>query len=170
MRVAIALLAVFVSLLGPVAPALAAANCPRTTEVAMESKIMCQVCGVPLALANSLEADRERALISRLVARCESPSQVEAAMVAQYGPSILATPPTHGFAITAWLVPGIAIAVAALGIGTVLLPMRRRRRSGQDVPPGAPVTAAEDAHLDAALAAYTQRNEGRAGWRPVGRS
>ena len=154
-RVAIALLAVLVSLWGAVAPALAAANCPRTTEVAMESKIMCQVCGVPLALANSLEADRERVLISRLVARCESGSQIEAAMVAQYGPSILATPPAHGFAITAWLVPGIAIAAAALAIGAVLISVRRRRR---DAPPLAPVTASEDARLDAALAAYTQRN------------
>lgn len=155
MRVALALVAVVVSLSGPAAPALAAANCPRTTEVAMESKIMCQVCGVPLALANSLEADRERVLISRLVARCESASQIEAAMVAQYGPSILATPPAHGFAITAWLVPGIAIAAAALGIGAVLLSVRRRRR---DAPPPAPVTASEDARLDAALAAYTRRN------------
>jgi cytochrome c-type biogenesis protein CcmH len=156
MRVALALLAVCASLLGPVAPALAAASCPRTTEVAMESKIMCQVCGVPLALANSLEADRERVLISRLVARCDSASQIEAAMVAQYGPSILATPPAHGFAITAWLVPGIAIAAAALGIGGVLLSVRRRR---SDAPLPAPVTASEDARLDAALAAYSQWNE-----------
>jgi cytochrome c-type biogenesis protein CcmH len=154
-KVAIALAAVCMSLWGPVAPALAAVSCPRTTEVAMESKIMCQVCGVPLALANSLEADRERVLISRLVARCESAAQIEAAMVAQYGPSILATPPTHGFAITAWLVPGIAIAAAALGIGAVLLPMRRRNRAGRETPP---VTAAEDARLDAALAAYTHRD------------
>ncbi|HSC04496.1 MAG TPA: cytochrome c-type biogenesis protein CcmH [Solirubrobacteraceae bacterium] len=154
-RTPIILLAAWISLSGFTAPALAAAGCPRTTEVAMESKIMCQVCGVPLALANSLEADRERALISRLVARCESPTQIEAAMVAEYGPSILATPPAHGFAITAWLVPGIAIAAAALGIGGVLLSVRRRRR---DVPRLAPVTAAEEARLDAALASYTRRD------------
>lgn len=152
------LLAACVSMWGPVAPALAAANCPRTTEVAMESKIMCQVCGVPLALANSLEADRERSLISRLVARCDSASQIEAAMVAQYGPSILATPGTRGFAITAWLVPGIGIAAAAFGIGGVLWSVRRRQRVPRDVPPAAPVTAAEDARLDAALAAYTHRD------------
>jgi cytochrome c-type biogenesis protein CcmH len=155
MRVAIALLALCGSLCGPVAPGLAAANCPRTTEIAMESKIMCQVCGVPLALANSLEADRERVLISRLVARCETPSQIEAAMVAEYGPGILATPGTHGFAITAWLVPGLAIAAAALAVGAVLLPMRRRNRARRDVPP---LTAAEEARLDAALAAYTRRD------------
>jgi cytochrome c-type biogenesis protein CcmH len=158
MKAAIALLAVCAALWGPVSPALAAAGCPRTSEVAMESKIMCQVCGVPLALANSLEADRERVLISRLVARCESASQIEAAMVAQYGPSILATPPAHGFAITAWLVPGIGIIAAALGIAGVLFSLRRRQSSRRDGTPVARVTAAEDARLDAALSAYVDRN------------
>lgn len=148
-----AMLAACASLWGVATPALAAAGCPRTTEVAMESKFMCQVCGVPLPLANSLEADRERALIGGLVNRCESPAQIEASMVAQYGPSILATPGTHGFAITAWLVPAIGIAVAALGIGMVLLAVRRR--PGRDLTPARPATASEDARLDAALAAYT---------------
>ena len=46
-------------------------RCPRTTELAMESKVMCQVCGVPLVLANSLEADRERAYMTTLVNRCD---------------------------------------------------------------------------------------------------
>jgi cytochrome c-type biogenesis protein CcmH len=157
-RVAIAWLAASLSLWGSAAPALATANCPRTTEVAMESKIMCQVCGVPLALANSLEADRERVLISRLVARCESASQIEAAMVAQYGPSILATPPTHGFAIAAWLVPGIGLIVASAAVAAVLISGRRRRRAGFHGLSASPPTAAEDARLDAALSAYSLRD------------
>jgi hypothetical protein len=53
-------------------------------------------------------------------------------------------------------VPGIAIAAAALGIGGVLLSVRRRR---SDAPLPAPVTASEDARLDAALAAYSQWND-----------
>jgi cytochrome c-type biogenesis protein CcmH len=152
------LVAVCASLWGPLAPAIAAADCPRTTEVAMESKIMCQVCGVPLALANSLEADRERVLISRLVERCESASQIEAAMVAQYGPSILATPPTHGFAITAWLVPGVGLLGASTAVAAVLVSSRRRRRAGVNGPSASPPTAAEDARLDAALSAYSLRD------------
>jgi len=104
-RAALALLVIGGSLASTAAPALAAASCPRTSELAMQSKIMCQVCGVPLALANSLEADRERALISKLVDRCDTVSEIEAVMVAQYGPGILASPGSHGFAIAAWLVP-----------------------------------------------------------------
>jgi cytochrome c-type biogenesis protein CcmH len=146
-RAAVSLLAAW-ALLSTTA---AAAVCPRTTEVALESRIMCQLCGVPLALANSLEADRERALITQLVDRCESASQIEAAMVAEYGPSILATPGTQGFDLTAWLVPAIGIAAAALAIAAVVASARRLRRVG---PPAPPLTAAEDARLDAALAAY----------------
>jgi cytochrome c-type biogenesis protein CcmH/NrfF len=139
-RTAIFVLAAWVSLSAVVVPALAAAACPRTSEVALENKIMCQVCGVPLAVANSLEADRERALITQLVNRCESASQIEAAMVAEYGAGILATPATHGFAITAWLVPAIGIAVAALLIAGVLMstrqpPPRRMRVSTPCSPP-----------------------------------
>jgi cytochrome c-type biogenesis protein CcmH len=162
-RAAISLLVVCASLLGPMAPALAAVGCPRTTEVALESRIMCQVCGVPLALANSLEADRERALITQLVNRCESTSQIEAAMVAQYGPGILATPGTHGFEITAWLVPALAIVVATLAIGGVLASTKRLRPSGHPPPR---LTEAEDARLDAALATYAGRVQPRPSSRP----
>ena len=146
-RTAVLLLAAWASLSGSAV----AAACPRTTEVALENKIMCQVCGVPLALANSLEADRERALITQLVSRCESASQIEAAMVAQYGPSILATPGTHGFAIAAWLVPGLGIAVAALAVAGVLASAKHLHHAGHPAPH---VTEADDARLNAALAAY----------------
>jgi cytochrome c-type biogenesis protein CcmH len=140
----------------PASPALATTPCPRTTELALENKVMCQVCGVPLALANSLEADRERAFITTLVNRCESVAQIEAAMVAQYGPGILATPGTHGFAITAWLVPAVSIVAATAGIAGVLLP-RRRRRAQRNRTSSRPASAAEEAQLDAALAAHERR-------------
>ena len=155
-RVAAALLAVCGALAGGVAPALAA-TCPRTSELAMESKVMCQVCGVPLALANSLEADRERAYITTLVKRCDSVSQIEAAMVTQYGPGILASPGSHGFAITAWLVPVAGLLVATLAIAGVVVLGRRRRQAYELVTSVPPPTADEDAALDAALKALDFR-------------
>jgi cytochrome c-type biogenesis protein CcmH/NrfF len=158
-RVSLALVAVCAAALPTAAPALAAAGCPRTTELAMESKVMCQVCGVPLALARSLEADRERAFITTLVNRCESAAQIESAMVAQYGAGILAAPGTHGFAITAWLVPALGILAAAAGVaGIVLLPGRRRR--GELAPDAmlVPASSDEERRLDAALRAYSAEN------------
>jgi cytochrome c-type biogenesis protein CcmH/NrfF len=138
-------------------PALAGARCPRTTELAMENRVMCQVCGVPLALADSLEADRERAFITTLVNRCESVAQIESAMVGQYGAGILATPGTRGFAITAWLVPGVGILAAAFAIAVVLASGRRRRHASAPGIPVAPASAAEEARLDGALAGYDDR-------------
>lgn len=157
LRAALALLVIGASLSSGTATALAAASCPRTTELAMESKIMCQVCGVPLALANSLEADRERALISKLVDQCATASQIEAAMVAQYGPGILASPGSHGFAIAAWLVPVAGVAGAALAIAAVIVLARRRRSDAEPDRRAAPVSTAEDARLDAALTAFDAR-------------
>jgi cytochrome c-type biogenesis protein CcmH len=151
----IALVLAATMLLAPAAPALAAASCPRTTELAMESKVMCQVCGVPLALANSLEADRERVFITKLVNRCESVSQIEAAMVAQYGPGILASPGSHGFAVAAWMVPVAAILVAALAVAAVVLSRRRTRDREEPAPV---LTTAEAAQLDAALSAFNARD------------
>jgi cytochrome c-type biogenesis protein CcmH/NrfF len=82
--------------------------------------------------------------------------EIEAAMVAQYGPGILATPGTHGFAIMAWVVPAAAILLAALGVAAVLRPVRRRRRELRTVSAPAP-SAAEQRRLDAALSAYRAR-------------
>jgi cytochrome c-type biogenesis protein CcmH len=156
-RVVLSLLAGCASLAGTAAPALATAGCPRTTELAMESRVMCQVCGVPLALANSLEADRERAFIAKLVNRCDSVPQIEAAMVAQYGPGILASPGSHGFAITAWLVPVVGVLGAALAIAGVVVLGRRRRQAQEAATEIRPASASEDARLDAALTAFNAR-------------
>jgi cytochrome c-type biogenesis protein CcmH/NrfF len=150
-RTGLALAAACGALWATAVPAVAAATCPKTTELAMESKVMCQVCGVPLALANSLEADRERAYITTLVSRCDSVSQIEAAMVTQYGPGILASPGSHGFAITAWLVPVAAILAATLAIAGVVVLGRRRRQAYELAMAVPPATADENAVLDAAL-------------------
>jgi cytochrome c-type biogenesis protein CcmH/NrfF len=141
------------------APALAAAGCPKTTELAMESRVMCTVCGVPLAVASSLEANRERAFITQLVKRCEGVSQIETAMVAQYGPGVIATPSTGGFSLSAYLVPGLGILGATLAIGLVILSARSRRRrvSDETLAESPPITHNEGARLDAALSAYRRR-------------
>ena len=157
LRAALAVLASCGVLSAAAAPAVAAATCPQTTELAMESKVMCQVCGVPLALANSLEADRERAFIATLVKRCDSVSQIEAALVTQYGPGILASPGDHGFAITAWLVPVAGLLAATLAIAGVVVLGRRRRQAYELAVAVPPATAAEDAALDAALKALDAR-------------
>jgi cytochrome c-type biogenesis protein CcmH/NrfF len=158
-RFALHLLAAVALAYSQAGPALAAAGCPKTTELAMESRVMCTVCGVPLAVASSLEANRERAFIAQLVKRCEGVSQIEAAMVGQYGPGVIATPSTAGFSLSAYVVPVIGVLAAALAIGLVIMSARSRRRRLEDealasVPP---ITGTEGARLDAALSAYRRR-------------
>jgi cytochrome c-type biogenesis protein CcmH len=126
----------------------AAAACPRTSVADLEDEVMCPVCGESLAVAReSPLAQRERALIQRLVGRCETKGQVKAQLVDQFGPSVLALPPRRGFDASAYLVPllGGAAAVAA----TALL-LRRWRRRPAPAAPRAP-TASERRLLEAEL-------------------
>jgi cytochrome c-type biogenesis protein CcmH len=125
-----------------------AAACPRTSVADLEDEVMCPVCGESLAVAReSPLAARERALIGRLVARCETKGQIKAQLVDQFGPSVLALPPRRGFDASAYLVPLLGGAVA---IGATVLLLRRWRRRPAPVAPRAP-TAAERRLLEAEL-------------------
>ena len=132
-------------------PALAAAACPRTSLASIEDTVMCQVCGVPLGLATeSPEAARERTFISSLIARCETPTQIRAALVAQYGPSVLALPPQHGFDLAAYLVPVLGAVCAGALLTMIALAWRNRNRAIQ-LPAPPPLTGEDAARVDAAL-------------------
>lgn len=107
--------------------AAAAATCPRTTVADLEDEVMCPVCGTALALAREAPlAQRERALIERLVRRCESKEQIKAVLVAQFGPTVLALPPQRGFDAAAYLVPLAGAVLALLGVSVLLVRWRRR--------------------------------------------
>jgi cytochrome c-type biogenesis protein CcmH/NrfF len=125
--------------------AVSAAECPRTSLGAVEAEVMCPVCGTPLGLAaEAPQADRQRALIQRLVDRCQSKDEIKEVLVAQYGPGVLALPEAEGFNLSAYLVPAVAVLLAALGIAFAA--SRWRRRGGGAPPPAAgpaPDSAAE---------------------------
>ena len=114
-------------LIGALSSSAAAAE-PRASLPDIEDEVMCTICGTLLAESESPQADRERALIRNLIAQGKDKGEIEDALVAQYGPRVLATPSGHGFDLLAWLVPGIAIAGALIAI--VLLLRRSRRRGG----------------------------------------
>ena len=101
----------------PAAVALAAPQ-PRTTLPAMEQQVMCVVCRTPLAVADGPQADAERQQIRELIAQGKSEQQIKDALVANYGPAILAAPQRSGFGLLAWWLPigGIVLAAAAVGL------------------------------------------------------
>jgi cytochrome c-type biogenesis protein CcmH len=113
-------------------PAAAGAqDCPRTTLADIEDEVMCPVCGTPLGLASEApQAQRERAYIERLIARCKSKDQVKQALVAEFGESVLALPGDQGddsFSdLLVYVVPALGILLAAGGIAFAVVRWRRR--------------------------------------------
>lgn len=117
---------------------------------------MCPVCGTPLNLAQSPQADRERVFIQRLIDENASKAEIKDRLREEYGPAVLALPDDSGFSLTAYLVP-IAIFGGALALLLAAIPRwRRGRRSATAAaePAAPPLTSAERARLDEDLARY----------------
>jgi cytochrome c-type biogenesis protein CcmH/NrfF len=138
----------------------ASAATPRTTLNDVEDEVMCVSCGVPLNIAESPQADRERALIQRLVDRGLTKDQVKGELKAQFGPRVIAEPDASGIGLAAWLVP-VALVLAALAGLAVALPRWRRARTDAAAAhaptngAASPALSPDDAaRLDADLARY----------------
>ena len=137
----------------PAAPAGAVA--PRTSLPEIEPQVMCVTCKIPLNVAESPQASREKAFIQSLIDKGQDESEIKRALVAQYGPSVLSVPPAHGFDLTVYLVP-LAAVLALLGTFLTLLPRWRRRARAQAAMRTAPtpLPAADAARLDSDLARF----------------
>lgn len=151
-----ALVSVVLAAVAMAAPAQAEA--PRASLPVIERRVMCVTCKIPLMVAQSPQAERERVFIRGLIAEGDDETQVERALVAQYGPSVLALPAAHGFDLTAYLVP-LAALLGLLALFALLLPRWRRQARARAAATSAgagspPLTAAERARLDADLAQF----------------
>jgi len=134
----------------------------RTTLPDVEDEVMCPVCGTPLNLAQAPQADRERALIRRLIAQGKTKQQIKDRLVAEYGENVLAEPDDKGFDAAAWIVP-ILVVVGALVALALIVPRWRRDRGGSESDdatdpahdePATDVTPAEASRLDDELARF----------------
>lgn len=135
-----ALLAVAVATLLPALVAPAPAAAPQTSLADVEDEVMCPICGTLLELAESPQAQRQRAYIRRLIADGQTKDEIKDALVAQYGRGALALPGSSGFDLSAYLVPAIGFIVAALALA---IGVARWRRAGGS-PPSGPVAAGPD--------------------------
>jgi cytochrome c-type biogenesis protein CcmH len=151
-RAALAALLLGLSLL----PAGALAAPPRTSLSEISSEVMCPVCGTLLELAESPQAQREKAFVSRLVAEGRTKEQIKDALVAEYGTEVLALPQGSGFDLSAYLVPVIAFAFAVVALAIAVLRWRRagRRSDGEEPPRPAGPSPEDSERLDADLARY----------------
>jgi cytochrome c-type biogenesis protein CcmH len=137
-------------LLAVLAPAAAAAQRASLTEI--EKQVMCPVCGTLLQLAESPQAQREKAFIRRLIAAGKTEAQIKDALVAEYGDEVLALPQGSGFSLSAYLVPIVAFLVAAVALAVGVA--RWRRGGGGGPTASAPPSAEDSDRLDADLARY----------------
>jgi cytochrome c-type biogenesis protein CcmH len=110
-------------------PAAAAAAAPQANLADVEDEVMCPICGTLLELSNSPQAERQRVFVDRLIAAGRTKEEIKDALVVEYGRRVLATPGGSGFDLSAYLVPAVAFAVAALALA---MGVRRWRRAGAD--------------------------------------
>ena len=131
----------------------ASAQQPRASLPDIEDEVMCTICGTLLAESDSPQADRERALIRRLIDQGEDKDQIKDALVAEYGPRVLATPSGHGFDLLAWLVPGAGI-LLVLALGGFALVRQRSRHRSEPPPPEPEIAEADLTRLDRDMSSY----------------
>lgn len=148
-RLALVALALFAAF----APSAVAAE--RASLIEIEKEVMCPVCGTLLQLAESPQAQREKAFIRRLIAEGKTEAQIKDALVAEYGEEVLALPQGSGFSLSAYLVPIVAFLAAAVALAFGVLRWRRAGGGGGRGKPGAAGPKGDDAErLDADLARY----------------
>jgi cytochrome c-type biogenesis protein CcmH len=120
----------------------------------IEDEVMCPTCGVPLSHAFSPQAERQREFIRAQIERGRTKDQIKQALVAEFGPEVLAEPDPgeRGFDTVAYAVPIVVVALGALAVWLAVT--RARRRRGPRTEPAAELNQAESARLERDLSRY----------------
>jgi cytochrome c-type biogenesis protein CcmH len=131
----------------------------RTTLPAVESQVMCVTCKIPLTVAESPQANRERVYIQRLIDRGKTLPEIKRALVFQYTNAVLALPPSHGFDLGVYLVPAVVVLVLLVTVAVLLPRWRRRARAAQTAReaeeiPALTLDTADAARLEADMARF----------------
>jgi len=128
---------------------------PQASLPDIEDEVMCVECGTALNVSTSTVADQERAFIRRQIAMGKDKQEVKDALVEEFGPGVLADPPSSGFDLAAYLVPVLLVLVAVAGLAVAA--RRWRRRASPAPAAGPPLDDDDERRLDAELAAYDRR-------------
>jgi cytochrome c-type biogenesis protein CcmH/NrfF len=105
---------------------------PQFSMDSIQKELMCPVCGTRLDMSQSPAANEIRAYVEQKRAEGWTKHQVEQQLVAQFGPTILASTPTSGRGLVAWLAPILVVAggLVAAAVAILVWSRRARRRDG----------------------------------------
>ena len=97
----------------------------------LEAELVCPVCETTLDQSNAPVAERMKAYIRERIAAGDSEDEIKDALVAEFGPGVIATPPEGGFGLLAWLLPLVALIAGAVAVGLLVRVWSRRSPAEQ---------------------------------------
>jgi cytochrome c-type biogenesis protein CcmH len=92
-----------------------------------------------------------KAYIRARIAAGDSEQQIKDALVARFGPGVLAKPPAGGFGLLAWLLPLVLLVAGAAVVAALIRAWSRRR---PDPSPSDPLDPALERRIDEELARF----------------
>lgn len=117
-------LAALALVLGALAAGVANAAAPNASD--LEAELVCPVCETTLDQSNAPVAERMKTFIRVRIAAGDSEQEIKDALVAEFGPGVIAEPPGGGFGLLAWLLPLGAVAGAAVVVAILIRRWTRR--------------------------------------------
>jgi cytochrome c-type biogenesis protein CcmH/NrfF len=145
--------AVVAAALALAAPAAACAH-PRTSLPFLEGQVMCPTCHTTLDQSDSAAARQIETFISQKIAACWTTHRIESALVANYGPQILAAPSHKGFDLLAWWLPIAGVLGGAIVLAFGVWRWSRRRGPGPEEPSDPGLDEETERRLDDLLARF----------------
>ena len=142
--------ALIVAFLTALVASTASAAPPKAAD--LEAELVCPVCETTLDQSNAPVAQRMKTFIRARIAAGDTEQQIKDALVAEFGPGVLAEPPEGGFGLLAWLLPLAALVGGAIAVGLLIRAWTRRAPGPEPV--GEPLDPELDRLVDEELARF----------------
>ena len=142
-------LALVVACAALLAASASAAEPPNPAD--LEAELVCPVCETTLDQSNAPVAQRMKLFIRERIAAGDSEREIKDALVAEFGPGVLATPRKSGFGLLAWILPLTALAAGAVTVAVLVRSWSRRRTLSS---PEAPLDPELERRVDEELARF----------------
>lgn len=134
------------------APAAPAAEPPNAAD--LEAELVCPVCETTLDQSNAPIAERMKLFIRERIAAGDSEREIKDALVAEFGPGVLATPGKSGFGLLAWLLPLAGLVAGVLAVTLLARSWARARDPVEADGTASPLEPDLDGRVDEELARF----------------